>query len=173
MTRSTQILILLVTPLSAATGQPVSSDHAAFAASNGNVIELNTRIGSLVLPGSRSTRLQDCSDKFQVCLTEHHGFAFAYFRKCNDARSGDYKRLRFPPKVVSALHNSDVWMVFDAAPKYLFHYAYSKGIVGIYLGPTASFDFFNVFHDRNFQLDSLDVMEYHITASGTGAACSQ
>jgi hypothetical protein len=177
MTRSTQMLILLVTLLSAATAQSVSSDHAGieatFAASNGHVIELNTRTGTLVTPRSRDTVLQDCSDKVQVCLTDHHGFAFAYFRKCNDAGSGDYKRLRFRPKVVSVLHNSDIWMVFDAAPHYLFHYAYSKGIVGIYLGPTASFDFRSVLHDRNFQLASLDAMEYRITSSDTAAACSE
>ena len=177
MTRSTQMLILLVTLLSAATAQSVSSApeglQATFAASNGHVIELNTRTGILVTPRSRDTGLQDCSDKVQVCLTDHHGFAFAYFRKCNDAGSGDYKRLRFRPKVISVLHSSDIWMVFDAAPHYLFHYAYSKGIVGIYLGPTASFDFRSVFHDRNFQLARLDAMEYRITGSDTVAACSE
>lgn len=119
MTRSTQMLILLATLLSAATAQSASSDHAGlkatFTASNGDVIELDTRTGILVAPRSRSTGLEDCSDKVQVCLTDHHGFAFAYFRKCNDAGSGDYKRLRFRPKVVSVLHNSDIWMVFDAA----------------------------------------------------------
>jgi hypothetical protein len=177
MTRSTQMLILLVTLLSAATAQSLSSDHAGiqatFAASNGHVIELNTRTGTLVTPRSRDTGLQDCSDKVQVCLTDHHGFAFAYFRKCNDAGSRDYKRLRFRPKVVSVLHNSDIWLVFDAAPHYLFHYAYSKGIVGIYLGPTASFDFRSVLHDRNFQLARLDAMEYRITSSDTVAACGE
>lgn len=64
-------------------------------------------------------------------------------------------------------------MVFDAAPHYLFHYAYSKGIVGIYLGPTASFGFRSVLRDRNFQLASLDTMEYRITTSNTVAACSE
>lgn len=177
MMHSAQMFVSLVTLLSAASAQSVSSGHAwpqaTFAASNGKVIELNTRTGTLVTPRSRGTGLQDCSDKLQVCLTDHHGFAFAYFRKCNDAGFGDYKRLRFPPKVVSVLHNSDVWMVFDAAPKYLFHYAYSKGIVGIYLGPTASFDFRSVFHDRNFEVFSLDAMEYRITSSDTVAACSE
>ncbi|HEY2495879.1 MAG TPA: hypothetical protein VGK24_02315 [Candidatus Angelobacter sp.] len=177
MTRSTQMLILLVALLSAATTQSVSPDlarpHATFAASNGDVIELDTRTGTLVTPRSRDTRLQDCSDKVQVCLTDHHGFAFAYFRKCNDAGSGNYKRLRFRPKVVSVLHNSDIWMVFDAGPKYLFHYAYSKGIVGIYVGPTTSFDFRSVLHDRNFQLASLAAMEYRIIGSDTVAACSE
>src|SRR5690348_336474 len=62
--------------------------HATFAASNGDVIELDTRTGTLDTPRSRSTGLQDCSDKFQVCLTDHHGFAFAYFRKCTDAGFG-------------------------------------------------------------------------------------
>jgi len=64
-------------------------------------------------------------------------------------------------------------MVFDAAPKYLFHYAYSNGIVGIYLGPTPSFDFRSVFHVRNFKLASLGAMEYHITGSDTIAACGK
>jgi hypothetical protein len=47
VTRSVQILILLVTLLSTATAQSVSSSHAGlqatFAASNGHVIELNIR----------------------------------------------------------------------------------------------------------------------------------
>jgi hypothetical protein len=177
MMLSTQMLILLVTLLWAATPQSVSSDHArlhaTFTASTGDVIELDTRTGTLDTPRLRGTGLQDCSDKVQVCLTDQRGFAFAYFRKCSDAASGDYKRLRFRPKVVSVLHNSDIWMVFDAAPTYLFHYAYSKGIVGIYLGPMASSDFRRVFHDRNFQLASLDAVEYRITGPDTVAACSE
>jgi hypothetical protein len=159
MTRGTQVLILLVTLLSPATTQALSPDHTTikgtFATSNGDVIELDTRTGTFTRR-SRNTQLQDCSDKVQVCLTDHHGFAFAYFRQCNDAGSADYKRLRFRPEVVAVMHNSDLWMVFDAGPKYLFHYAYSKGIVGIYVGLTASFDFRSVLHDRNFQLASLD-----------------
>jgi hypothetical protein len=177
MTRGIQMLILLVALPLAATVQSVPSDQrgikATFAASNGQVIELNTQAGTLVTPRGRETGLQDCGDRVQVCLTDHHGFAFAYFRKCNDAGFGDYKRLRFPPKVISVFHNSDVSLVFDAAPHYLFHYARSKGIVGIYLGPTASFDFRSVLRDRNFQLASLDAMEYRITSSDTVAACGE
>ena len=175
MTRSSQMLILLLMLLSAATAQQASSDdagyHATFKASNGDVIELDTRAGTLDTPRSRGTGLQVCSDKVQVCLTDNHGFAFAYFRECNDAGFGDYKRLRFRPRIRSVLHNTDVWVVFDAAPKFLFHYAYSKGIVGIYLGPTASFDFRSVFHDRSLQLSSL--AEFRITGSDTVAACSE
>ena len=176
MTRGTQVLILLVTLLSPATTQALSPDHTTikgtFATSNGDVIELDTRTGTFTRR-SRNTQLQDCSDKVQVCLTDHHGFAFAYFRKCNDAGSDDYKTLRFPPKVVSVLHNSDVWMVFDAAPKYMFHYAYSKGIVGIYLGPTDSFDFRSVLRDKNFQLANLYALEYRKTTSGAVAGCGE
>lgn len=177
MKRLDGMLILLVALLSAAPAQSGSSDDASlkatFKASNGRLIDLDLRAGILVTPRLRSTRLKDCSDKDQVCLTDNNGFAFAYFRKCNDAGSVDYKTLRFPPKVVSALHNSDVWMVFDAAPKYLFHYAYSKGIVGIYLGPTASFDFRSVLHDKNFQLTNLDASEYRKTTSGAVVGCSE
>jgi hypothetical protein len=57
MTRSTQMLILLVTLLSAATAQSGSSDdaafHATFTASNGGVIKLNTRTGTLETPRSK------------------------------------------------------------------------------------------------------------------------
>ena len=157
--------------------QQPSSDlarfHATFAAQNGNVLKLDTRTAALDTPRLRGTGLRDCSDKDQVCITNHHGFAFSYFRKCSDAGSGNYQRLRFPPKVVSVVDNSDVWMVFDAAPNYLFHYAYSKGIVGIYLGPTPSFDFRSVLHNRKFQVSSLDAVEYRITGSEIIAACSE
>jgi hypothetical protein len=169
-------VLLLVTLSLAGTAQSVSSNQpgfeATFAASNGDVIKLSTRTGTLETPRSRGTGLKDCSDKFQVCLTDHHRFAFAYFRRCNDATSGAYKRLRFDPKVVSVLHNSDVWMVFNAAPNYLFHYAYSKGIVGIYVGRTPSFDFRTLLQDRNLHLDRLDAQEYRITSSELVAACS-
>jgi len=151
MTRNAQMFILHVALLSTTTAQSVSSDHtgmiqATFVASNGHLIELNIRTGTLETPRSRGTGLQDCSDKFQVCLTDHHGFAFAYFRKCNDAGFGYYKRLRFPPKVVSVLHNSDLWMVFDAAPKYLFHYPYSRASSGSILGrrPHSIFEVFSM-----------------------------
>ena len=171
------MLILLVAMLSAATAQPqprsgLPAGKVRFSAPNGDVIELDTNTGTLDTPRSRRTAIQDCGDTFQVCLTDHHGFAFAYFRQCNDAGLGDYKRLKFRPRIRSVLHNN-VWMVFDAAPNYMFHYAYSKGIVGIYLGPTPSFDFRSVFHDRNFKASSLDAMEYRITGSDTVAACGE
>ena len=146
--------------------------RAAFVRSDGSSIVLNTFIGTLLTPRSRSTALEDCGDTTQVCLTDHHGFAFAYFRKCDDATAEEYRNLRFSPKVVTAVHNSDMWMVFDAAPRYLFHYAYSKGIVGIYLGPTPSFDFRTVLRDKNFQVEKLDSAEYRITGSQNVAACT-
>lgn len=169
--RSAHVVLLLVALVWAAVGQPPSPIHAVFTASNGGHIELDTRSGIFVAPRSRGARLEDCGTKAQVCLTDHHGFAFAYFRACNDAKTGNYKRLRFQPKVVSALHNTDVWLVYNASPNYLFHYAYSKGIVGIYIGPTASFDFRSVLRGRNFQLDQLDSLEYRLTGPDTVAAC--
>ena len=173
--RGTQILILL-TLLSAAGAQKGAPGkmgyHAKFATSKGDAIRLDTRTGTLDTPRTRSTDLQDCSDKLQVCLTNHHGFAFAFFRKCSDEFE-NYERLRFVPKVVSVLHNSDVWFVFDDAPNYMFHYAHSKGIVGIYIGATASYDFRSVLRDPNFRVFDLDSMEYRVVGSDTVAACSE
>ena len=146
--------------------------HATFRASNGDVVEFDTRTKTLRAPGLLDTELRDCSDKFQTCLTDDHGFAFAYFRKCNDAEIGSYKRLRFPPRIVSALHEH-LWMVFDAAPRYMFHYVIPEGIVGVYIGKTPSFDFRSVFHAPTFRLANLDAMEYRISGSGAVAPCSE
>jgi hypothetical protein len=177
ITDTIQFIVLFIMLLTAATAQQLPSKspsyakvQATFKSSNGDVIDLHTQAGLLVTPRPRIILLKDCSDKSQVCLTDRHGFAFAYFRKCSDAGSGDYKSLRFRPKVVSVLHDSDIWMVFDASPKYLFHYAYGRGIVGIYKGPTASYDFRNVLHDQNFRIGDLEAMEYRITASSDAVA---
>jgi hypothetical protein len=64
-------------------------------------------------------------------------------------------------------------MVFDASPNYLFHYAYSRGIVGIYLGATPSFDFRSVLHDQNFQVTNLEASEYRKTTSAAVAGCRE
>jgi hypothetical protein len=145
-----------------------SDDHVVFRAKNGAVVVWDRRAGTLRTPYSQNVaRLADCSDEFQTCLTDHRGFAFAYFRNCNDV---DYKRLKFHPKIVSALHN-DLWMIFDAAPNYMFHYVIPKGVVGIYVGPTSSFDFRLLFRDRNLRLEKFDAMEYRVTGSDTIAAC--
>ncbi|MDE2155713.1 MAG: hypothetical protein KGJ32_07470 [Xanthomonadaceae bacterium] len=171
------MFILLITLLVAKVGQTAfcgsAGAHAVFKALDGEVIVLDPRTGTLRTPRSQGTVLRNCSDKFQTCLTDHHGFAFAYFRNCNDV---DYRRLRFPPKIVSVLDNAtwDTWMVFDASPNYMFHYAGTKGIVGIYVGPTVTFDFRSLFHDRNLRLDKLDAMEYRITpGSDAIAACKE
>lgn len=178
MKRLVQVFILLVMLVSSARGQSGSSDpappKATFAAANGKSIKLDFGTGTLVTPPSRSRQLEDCGDEFQVCITDHHGFAFAYFRKCDNAELSSYKRLRFPPKVVSVLDNSDVWMTFDASHRYLFHYAYGRGIVGIYVGPTASYDFRSVLHDPRFSVGDLDKKEYKVTTvSGIVAPCRQ
>lgn len=77
------MIILLVALLSAVPAQSGPSDDAGlkatFKASNDKVINLDLRTGTLITPRSRSTRLKDCSDKDQVCLTDNKGFAFAYF----------------------------------------------------------------------------------------------
>lgn len=181
MTRIVRIAVLFVAFLTVATAKQSLSEppsrarvKATFKSSDGRVIELDTQSGLLVSPRSRNTRLKDCSDKLQICLTDNHGFAFAYFRKCSDAGNGDYKSLRFRPKIVSVVHGSDLWMVFDASPGYLFHYAYDKGIVGIYIGPTASYDFRNALRSQSFRINDIAAMEYRIDVSANAVLpCSE
>ena len=181
MTRIIRLAVLFIAFLTVAVAQQSFSESpsrarvkATFKSSDGRVIELDTQSGLLISPRLRSTHLKDCSDKLQVCLTDNHGFAFAYFRKCSDAGNSDYKSLRFRPKIVSVLHDSDLWMVFDASPGYLFHYAYGKGIVGIYIGPTASYDFRSALHDQRFRINDLAAMEYRIAASADAVVpCSK
>lgn len=144
-----------------------SDDHVVFRAQSGAVIVWDKRTGKLRTPNSRAVRLFDCGDEYQTCLTDHHKFAFAYFRNCNDS---DYKLLKFHPQIVSALYN-DLWMIFDAAPNLMFHYAIPKGVVGIYIARTPSFDFRLLFHDKNLNLNQFEAMEYRLTGSNTMAAC--
>lgn len=144
--------------------------HAVFANSNGEVIELDTQSGLLRAPHSRGALLRDCSDKLQTCLTDQRGFAFAYFNKCNDALAYNYKLLKFPPKIVSVLHN-DLWIVFDASPNYMFHYVTPMGIMGIYVGSTPTFDFRSLFHNSALKIANLEAMEYHLKSEEAVAPC--
>ena len=170
------ITMLLATLVAAVTAQTALCEsarmHVVFTGPSGGVIVLDARTGLLRTPYSQGVVLQDCSDAFQFCLTDHQGFSFAYFRRCSSAGyDGGNSRLRFHPKILSVLHGN-LWLVFDDAPKYMFHYVDSKGLVGIYVGSTPSFDFRNKFHDRNFRMSDLDAMEYRISGSDGIAACS-
>ncbi len=173
MTRRVAMLFAFVTVVAVAAPQTTLRNHvdvrAVFTSPTGGVIELDTRTGTLRTPRGKYKGLHDCSDDFQTCLTDDHGFAFSFFKKCNEAES--YKSLRFTPKIRSVLHGH-LWMIFDASPGFMFHYVVPKGIVGIYVGRTPDFDFRRTFSDRDFRLDSLDAMQYHIAGSDTVAACS-
>lgn len=164
-------MLVFAVSVTAATAQAKfanpSADHVVFRAENGAVIVWDRRAGTVRTPRSPSTKLSDCSDEFQTCLTDHRGFAFAYFRNCNDV---DYKKLKFRPRMAAVLHNH-LWMVFDAAPNYMFHYQLPKGIVGIYVGPTSSFDFRSLFRARHINWDKLNAAEYRIVGSETFGAC--
>lgn len=142
--------------------------HAVFKASDGDTIELDTRTGAFRAPRSPGAQLEDCSDAFQNCVTDHHGFAFSYFRDCKDILKGD--RLKFPRQIVSVLHDH-VWTVSDAAPHYLFHYESGKGVVGIILGPTPSFDFRSALRNPRFRLFDFETREYRIVGSNGILAC--
>jgi len=65
-------------------------------------------------------------------------------------------------------------MVFDASPGYLFHYAYDRGIVGIYIGPAASYDFRDALHSQSFRINDIATMEYRVDASANAVLpCSE
>lgn len=158
-----------------ATSRPAHSDSgemkALFVNSNGRAIELDMHNRILRENHARVTPLIDCSDRLQTCLTDQRGFAFAYFKKCNDAIASNYKLLRFRPKFVAVVHN-DLWIVFDASPNYMFHYVAPKGIVGIYVGSAPSFDFRTLFHDSALKIANLDAMEYRLRNKEAVAPCA-
>jgi hypothetical protein len=142
-----------------------------FKAANGQQIILDTAAGKLTTPRSRSRVLHDCSNNFQTCLTDGHGFAFSYFRNCDDAALENYRRLRFQPKIISVLHGN-LWMAFDASPKFMFHYVEREGLVGIYVAPTRSFDFRALLRKRDLKISDFDAREFRIVPPATIAACS-
>jgi len=176
MSRNDSIAILFLILLVAALVQTAScapdKEQATFKASNGKQIIVDALNGTLRAPFSDGAALQDCSDKYQTCMTDHTGFAFSFFRKCKDAEIGDFRRLQFHPKIVVDLHDN-LWMVFDESSNYLFHYVIPKGVVGIYVGLTPSNDFRSLFHDRNLHIDKLNATEYRIVGSESIAACSE
>jgi hypothetical protein len=143
-------------------------ESVTFRASNGQVIQLNAE---LVMPGSKAVPIQDCGDQSQFCLTDGQGFAFSYFRNCADVGlSRNYDRLKFPPKIVSALHG-DIWMVFDASPHFMFHYVEPTGLVGIYVGEAPTFDFRSLLKERALKMSDYGGLEYRIVPPGAIAAC--
>lgn len=144
-----------VAGMAAASSNPL---HATFRSPAGDDITVDTTPGAFRAPRAKGTTLTDCSDDFQTCFTDGHGFAFSYYKKC-DANLQDDSMLKFKPKVLGALHNY-VWLVFDESPNYVFEYVDQRGLVGIFIGPTAKYDFRDAFRDRNFRIGDLEVYEY-------------
>jgi hypothetical protein len=173
MTRSRFLILLvplLLTCCASATVVRARGVHAKFENSAGQVIALDG--DKLQSPYSGITKLYSCGDSFQECLTNRRDFSFSFFHKCSQAVSENYKRLRFRPRIASALHNN-LWIVFDDSPNYMFHYIIPNGLVGIFLGASPSYDFRTVFHDRSFRVGDLDSLEYRIVGTDRVAACAQ
>ena len=146
---------VVVEGMAAASAHPM---HATFRSRAGDEIIVDTVPGAFRAPRATGTSLTDCSDDFQTCFTDGHGFAFSYYKKC-DANLQDDSRLKFKPKILGALHNY-VWLVFDESPNYVFEYVDQRGLVGIFIGPTAKYDFRDAFRDRNFRIGDLEAYEY-------------
>lgn len=125
------------------------------------LIKVDIRNGTITGNGINISGIRDCSDKYQNCLTNGRGFSFSYFKKCGSGNVGDFTRLRFNPKIVSAVGN-DIWMVFDNSKNYMFHYVVPRGVVGIYIGASPKFDFRRLLTNRNLRLADLRVPEYNI-----------
>ncbi|MEY2153049.1 MULTISPECIES: hypothetical protein [unclassified Rhodanobacter] len=176
MIRYTASVFLLIAGLTPAVAQQKkcehSNIHAIFTASNGSDIELNARTGTIRLSHSQAVALYDCGNNTETCFTDYHGFAFSFSRECDKIGiSRDPKNTKLTPEIVSVLHGN-LWVVFDASPNFLFHYVVPKGVVGIYVGSTPSFDFRSLFHDHNVQIGTLNAVEYQITSdSDAVAAC--
>ncbi|WP_288381776.1 hypothetical protein [uncultured Massilia sp.] len=159
-----RLIFIVAATLMAATS---AQAQVVFKDASGASIVWDQHAGSLRTPDARVIELVDCSDAFQICFTDRRGFAFAYFRHCGDV---DTRRLRFHPKFVGALHN-DVWLVFDAAPNYMFRYRSPEGIIGMYGGRTPPSDFRRLLRSRDPRQGQLDAAEYRRTGAGTLAAC--
>ena len=142
-----------------------------FTSSAGRIIEIDRPSNIISVPGRVARLVHDCSDDFQHCLTDGHGMSFSYFKKCVDSGSmSNYKRLRFRPRIVSVLHEHE-WLIFDGAPRFMFHYVMGKGIVGIYFARKPGTDFRGLLKAKNFRVSSLDAEEYKIVSANTEAAC--
>jgi hypothetical protein len=156
-----------VSGMAAASSDPM---HATFRSPSGDDIIVDTTPGAFRAPRAKETTLTDCSDEFQTCFTDGHGFAFSYYRKC-DANLQNESMLKFKPKILSVLH-SYVWLVFDESPNYVFEYVDQRGLVGIFIGPTRDYDFRDAFRDRNFRIGDMEGFEYRAVDSRHIGKCT-
>jgi len=143
---------------------------ATFTRSDGKTIVIDSATGTLTSPDGSRSKLTACGTRDQTCLTDGKTFSFAFPRACNDTTEAAAIALPFRPKVVTALHD-DVWLVFDAAPNYLFHYSRPRGLVGIFKGSTASYDFRVLLKKQNFRISDIENREFRITGQLSIASC--
>lgn len=144
-----------------------------FVSPDGHALEIDLRAKTISVPGRRLKPLHDCGDEFQSCLTDRHGFSFSFFKKCADSELKDgYKRLRFRPRVVSLLHEHS-WLVFDDAPRFMFDYSMTHGLVAIYYNQVPRPSFLSLFRANRLKLGDLTGQKYVRDGLQELAPCTQ
>lgn len=133
---------------------PSASINEVFRNRAGDTIVLSLQPDA-VAPDKRQhvIAIEDCSNDYPWGFKDKAGFAFSHVKHCNDIVGDEGKtRLSYRPLCLAALHEH-TWIVFDSSPNYLFHYAGADGLVGIYVGPTPSYDFRSLFRRKDFRPD--------------------
>lgn len=151
-----------------------SGGHAVgFVSPDGRVLEIDLAEKTISVPGRDTRSLLDCGDEFQVCLTDTHGFLFAFFKKCADSaqKIGD-KRLRFSPQVASVLHEH-LRLAFDGAPKFMFDYSLTHGLVGIYYDEKHYRSFRALLKLNQLRLQTLTEHEFILRGEREITVCEQ
>jgi hypothetical protein len=167
--------LLLISSVIFSAGRAAANDnhniHGRFVAKDGRAISFDAHDRSFTAPYGTSTSLANCSNAFQTCLKDGRGFAFAFFNHCDGWGTLPYKGLSFVPSVIFALEN-DVWVVFDESPRFMFHYSFANGLVGIYLRNEPGFDFRRLLQDKKASLAELDSDEFVLAGKEHVAVCS-
>jgi hypothetical protein len=145
----------------------------SFVSADGRVLELSLAGKTISVPGRDTKSLKDCGDEFQVCLTDTYGFSFSFFKSCSDAERKDgYNRLRFHPRVVSMLHEH-LWLVFEDAPRFMFDYSLTRGLVGIYYDQKHHLNFLSLSRSNRIELQKLTEHKFVLRDVRDVAACAQ
>ncbi|WP_148293613.1 hypothetical protein [Azospirillum sp. B4] len=112
-----------------------------YRSADGRTLHVSLFKGEWRDPLGKVRKLDDCGDEFQVCFSDGHNFGFSLPRKCAGwMPRANQERLKIHPQFVGIIHEYS-WIIFPDYPEYIFQYADSRGVVGIYTRAEAPINF--------------------------------
>ncbi|WP_145731035.1 hypothetical protein [Nitrospirillum pindoramense] len=146
-------------------------NEGRYRSSDGRTLSVITSAGMWQDSAGKIRKLYNCGDEFQICFSDGRDFGFSFPRKCKDwlDRSNN-ERLRFRISLVAVLHEY-LWIVFPERPNYIFQYADSRGVVGIYNRLDPPINFANALGKVGGNVSNFEKFAFYSVTNVGVAAC--